>query len=296
MYKIFLMAAFMGCLLPGVLAICEPNCKGKKPGDKVEDPKDCKRYYICMSGEVPSDVSVPCDPGNIFDPHLEVCSPGDTCMASCVPPNCHLTCTEQVDLISDPFDCSVYWMCLAGQVVGDSKRCESDAPYFNGKFCVQDKSQCCSELCTPYCYKDVYQIPDPTNCTAFYICEKEGVPSEAYHFSCKNNEIFDITLGRCTPDAQCRPLCDDGTGNIEPPEPNTSSTTTTTNNPGGCKDTMICISSGFFAQCTTCQPGYFDCKGAGQQGTLHMCPNGKVFNTNPSAPFCLPPESCPFDP
>ncbi|XP_045105059.1 uncharacterized protein LOC123500404 [Portunus trituberculatus] len=303
MCKLFLLLTFMGCFLPLVLTICEPSCKGKDPGDHVEDPKNCTKYYICMPGHIPTQSSLPCDPGNIFDPDLGICSPGNTCTASCVPPDCHLTCTEQVDLISDPYDCSVYWVCLAGQVVGDSKRCEADAPYFNGKFCVNDKSQCCTELCRPYCYEGVYQAPDPTNCTAFYICEEEGVPSEDVHFSCKDNEIFDITLGRCTPDAQCRPLCDDGTGNIVSPEPPGSSTTTpltstttTTNVSGGCKDSMTCPGGGFYAQCTTCQSGYFVCKGVGQQGILEMCPDGKVFNTNPSAPLCVLPEQCPYYP
>uniref|UniRef100_A0A0P4W2G1 Chitin-binding type-2 domain-containing protein n=1 Tax=Scylla olivacea TaxID=85551 RepID=A0A0P4W2G1_SCYOL len=248
-----------------------------------------------MVGEIPSHTSLPCQPGNIFDPIEEKCSPGNTCTALCVPPDCHLTCTEEVDLISDPNDCGTYRVCLAGVVVGEPQHCNSDTPYFNGKFCGTDANQCCSELCTPYCYKNVIQAPDPEDCKAFYICLEEGEPSQDNHFYCPNDEIFDISLGRCTPDAQCRILCDDSTSG-----PTVTTSTTPdgiiTSTPGGCKDSLTCIDAGFFAQCTTCQPGYFQCQGVGQQGILHSCPDGKVFNTNENAPFCISPEICPFFP
>ena len=197
-----------GCLLPGVLATCKPDCTGKNPGDKVEDPKDCRNYYICMSSG-PTDHTLSCGAVNHFDPELGECASGTACFPSCVLPPCHLTCTDNIDLISDPFDCSMYYVCLAGGVVGESYRCPNDKPYFDGKFCVGNEDTCCSELCTPYCYSYVVQAPDPKNCTKYYICEHEGQPDESHHFSCGKHEVFDVSVGRCVKGAQCKTLCGD---------------------------------------------------------------------------------------
>lgn len=289
MYKIFLATVLMGYLLPGALAACEPDCTGKNVGDHVKDPKDCRSYYICMAGHIPSDHNVQCPGASHFDPDLGECGGGPTCKVTCVLPDCHMTCSEGIDLISDPLECKAYQQCLAG-IPQEKKYCPDIAPYFNGISCGTNKDECCSELCTPYCYSGMVQAPDPTDCHSYYICVEEGLANENYHYTCEGNMVFDFTTGHCLAEAQCVILCDgDGSGNI--------GTTTTTPSPGNvCMDSYLCTSAGYVAQCTNCQSGYFECSGSGVWGTLKQCSGGKVFNTNPFYAVCVSPSNCPYYP
>ncbi|MPC97560.1 hypothetical protein E2C01_092881 [Portunus trituberculatus] len=159
-----------------------------------------------MPGEIPSDASLSCGDNNHFDPAIGECAGGGQCTPSCELPPCHITCTTSVDIISDPFNCTVYKVCAGGNYVG-SYQCPPDASYFDGKYCQNDPDQCCSELCTPYCYPDVIQAPDPHDCHSYYICETVGAPADDHHFKCGDNQIFDFVLGRCITGDNCRNLC-----------------------------------------------------------------------------------------
>lgn len=206
MSKFLLKIALLGCFLPWTLAICEPDCTGKEPGEKTEDPKNCHNYYICMTGGIPTHDPLPCGDNNHFDPSEGDCVGGGDCTDSCVLPPCHVTCTASVDIISDPFNCSVYRVCAGGNYIAEY-HCPNDTPFFDGEYCQIDPDQCCSELCTPYCYPDVIQAPDPNDCRSFYICEAEGKPEQDHHFTCDDNEVFDFIVGRCVTGTSCRNLC-----------------------------------------------------------------------------------------
>ena len=288
-----------GCILPSVLGSCKPDCTGKNPYDKVEDPLDCYSYYVCTESGDPSQHSVLCPAGSHFDPNSSDCGPTITpCENSCVQPPCHLSCSSATDVISDPFDCNVYHVCVAG-VVTATYHCPSDKPYFDGVHCVWDESKCCSELCIPYCQPGVIQAPDPKNCSNYYICLEPGHPDEINHFTCEDNKVFDLSTASCTAGAQCRPICDSNSSG-HPIITTTSSTITSTTPkpvPGNCMDSLTCLFQGYFPQCPTqCKPGYFYCVGAGVAGVLKQCPDGNVFNTNPSYPLCVSASNCPYYP
>ncbi|XP_066980826.1 threonine-rich protein-like [Macrobrachium rosenbergii] len=63
-----------------------------------------------------------------------------------------------------------------------------------------------------------------------------------------------------------------------------------------CVDSLTCPASGFFAQCVTCQPTFFQCTAAGTAGVLRQCSSGLVFNTDPAYPKCVLASNCPYHP
>ncbi|KAK8748005.1 hypothetical protein OTU49_016265, partial [Cherax quadricarinatus] len=184
---------------------CTPDCTGKNDLDKVADPLNCTNYYICLSG-IPSDHALPCDAGMIFNAEDGNCATGPDCTPSCEVTVCPITCNGTYSFISDPFDCSTYYICLPSDI--PAVTCPSDRPYFNGETCVKDKGVCCQVSCTPYCGPGIVEAPDPFDCRKYYMCTEEGVPNEAFHFQCDSGESFDYQTGRCAPGATCKNLCD----------------------------------------------------------------------------------------
>ena len=63
---------------------CRPYCyAGEKDGLKVEDPTDCRKYFVCLNEhEVPTILSE-CDDGEHFDYHARECSSTAPCITRC---------------------------------------------------------------------------------------------------------------------------------------------------------------------------------------------------------------------
>ncbi|XP_063854005.1 uncharacterized protein LOC135096437 [Scylla paramamosain] len=184
---------------------CLPDCSGHTAGDFVADPYNCTQFYVCLADELPSDHAVPCNSG-----HFEngMCQGTEECTPLCLPSLCHMTCNSALDMISDPKDCTTYYVCDASLHPSQELRCPNSRPYFNGKLCTTDPDACCSDLCTPYCHPGFVQIADPLDCLWYYICVETGPPDPALHFMCDEGKVFDIGSGRCEPGATCVTLCE----------------------------------------------------------------------------------------
>ncbi|KAK7086083.1 hypothetical protein SK128_005376 [Halocaridina rubra] len=62
----------------------------------------------------------------------------------------------------------------------------------------------CLANCTGHASND--KVPDPNNCTQYYVCLPGQVPSDD-PFSCSVGEEFDPVLGNCTAPYGCKPTC-----------------------------------------------------------------------------------------
>ncbi|XP_045600706.2 peritrophin-48-like [Procambarus clarkii] len=289
---------------------CEPDCSGKKQLDQVPDPLNCTNYYICLADNIPSDHSVPCLNGQHFDPVDPKCKNGTACTPTCVPPDCPITCNGSFSLISDPFDCGTYYICVSGQV-SNALHCNPDT-YFNGENCVSNKEVCCTVSCDPYCHPGIVQTPDPTDCTKYYICTQTGPVNPSFHFTCGSEQYFDYRIGRCAAGTSCTNFCSEGSSTTTTSTTTTSTTTTsTTTTPNSavttttprtvppstdCVDSLTCTATGAFPKCSSCQQEYFMCSAAGAAGVVQTCMGNYVFNTDPGYPYCILPTNCPYNP
>ena len=278
---------------------CDPDCTGHSLGDLVENPKNCSEYYYCFGDGLVAPDPVPCDDGFHFDvPSASCIADGpDPCNATCSGGdggvNCQLTCVDGLDYVSSFDDCGSYFECKPSGPVGPIQ-CPSNHPYFDGETCGNDEQTCCVSSCDAHCDAEGSVVPDPKDCKKFYICRKEGEVEEILHYPCPNNWNFDIQLGECTSTASCTILCtDSGSSNSSDSTPTISITTTPSSS--GCITSFTCPNEGGFPACTTCQPDYFTCAAANEQGVLAKCPGEKVFN--PVSPYiCISPGNCPFEP
>ncbi|KAK7083054.1 hypothetical protein SK128_005619 [Halocaridina rubra] len=190
---------------------CEPDCSAANAFDKVPDPNNCTNFYYCLADHTPTDQPVPCPPGSSFptDGTGTDCTGPAACTPICGGGSgvaCHLTCNGTGDYISDPFDCNVYYECdAAGPLPG--RNCPADRPHFDGESCVDNEDICCVPGCDPVCEAAATQIPDPIDCTKFYICTGPGTPDSVLHFDCPSGENFDIGTGHCVAGAECKLLC-----------------------------------------------------------------------------------------
>nr|XP_053632539.1 uncharacterized protein LOC128688641 [Cherax quadricarinatus] len=189
---------------------CTPDCTGKHERGVVTDPLNCTNYCLYFNDGTAADQSLPCDAGEHFDAQTSACASPADCTPTCKPPVYHITCNGSLSLISDAFDCSVYYICLANDVQGPLV-CDPDRSYFNGEACVSDKEVCCTVSCTPYCPGGIVQVPDPTDCHRYYICTNAGPVNPDYHFQCDVGQVFDYQIGQCVTGVSCITLCDDGT-------------------------------------------------------------------------------------
>ncbi|ROT65560.1 peritrophin-44-like protein [Penaeus vannamei] len=282
------------------LEVCAPDCTGKAPGERVVDPKDCTQYYYCLVGEMPTDSPVPCEEGHVFDTATGSCVSGTDCTDLCSSKECNYVCNDNLEVVSDPLNCGQYYFCLPSGEEGPIY-CPDDRPFFNGETCV-NTYECCSDPCAPYCVAPGSQIPDPKNCSMFYVCLEEGPPSEDLHFSCPDGANFDVTVGFCFEGAQCQFLC------IDPPSTTESTTITTTTEstmitttiqattPLQCPDSFVCAEVGSFQKFPTCVIEYYACYAEGVCAVLEKCKEGTVFNPVPEYPYCIVPEMCPYTP
>ncbi|XP_042208956.1 peritrophin-48-like [Homarus americanus] len=184
---------------------CSPVCLHKNPLDKVPDPMNCTNYYICLGDDMPADHSVPCESGNIFDNKTNECISGTDCDPICKPLFCPITCNGTYSLISDPFRCDQYYICIPGGVQGPIT-CQPDRPYFDGKACVKSKEVCCEVPCIHIVTREIYRSL-PTDCHMYYICTAEGPVDPNLHFTCPSGDVFDYQVGRCVKGDKCTTLC-----------------------------------------------------------------------------------------
>lgn len=195
--------------------VCAPDCSGVDPGVRVRDPTDFTRYYICLdvdgSGNLlPSSDSVQCPPGQFFnDAHtLPRCDPiEDTpeviTTATCDP--CEAHCPEAGMLAPHPTDCSRYYVCLADGLAIEHD-CEAGY-YFDYKtgMCSEDESYCYQycDPCKPHCTHVYQRVPDPYNCTKFYLCIVGGSVS----FKCPHQMVFNAESHLCEKSVNCINNC-----------------------------------------------------------------------------------------
>ncbi|XP_069178937.1 uncharacterized protein [Procambarus clarkii] len=285
-----LQVAWVAALLRGLPAgTCKPVCSGKFPQDKVADPANCTKYYICLDDETPSAISFPCPAGQEFDATttFECVTPADgapPCVASCTIPPCRTTCTNDPDAIPDPKNCNMYYVCTSGNILGPLE-CPAGKPYFNstGRACAASSSVCCSDPCVAMCVAGHAQTQDPYDCHKFYYCAAVGPPDDMYHSTCPSGENFNPATYACGTGVPCNTVCGDITVPGE---------STTTPSPD-CLDSMTCTAVGRFPKCPTCDQQYFNCRNIGQPATVETCTGSLLFNPDPSYPYCVQPWNCP---
>ncbi|KAK7086506.1 hypothetical protein SK128_015257 [Halocaridina rubra] len=294
----------ISCVFRTVGAACTPSCIGSFPGEKVADPFDCTKYYICGPDETLSEISYSCEPGTFFgNSSCDAVSCKQLCGA------CQLTCYDNITYVGDPSDCSVFYEC--GIVQGPPQTCPGHIPYFDSvnSECTDNSTVCCVPSCTPICPVMNVLIPDPADCTKYYYCT-DAPPYPL--FSCGSGEVFDIGNGACSPTAECIVMCPGGTRPpLVIPEnftttsipvttistiTNTTGISSTTPGTGTCLPNFICPDSGFYPACQSCDPKYFYCESQGLPGLLRTCSSGHHFNTVPEYAFCIDPDLCPYHP
>ncbi|XP_042242038.1 uncharacterized protein LOC121879448 [Homarus americanus] len=187
---------------------CAPYCSGHKAGDKVRDPTDCTKYYVCINAGgqlIPSTEPEDCTDGDYFEYHRSRCepisgAPVNFCSPLCNP--CVPYCEHAGQLTPDPFDCSIYYVCLDdGHLL--QQDCPYDAGYFNFRTgdCVDDDSVCYGycDICKPHCVANGEKVPDPFDCHNFYQC----FPPDAILGTCPHDGVFNRVSHYCESDAEC---------------------------------------------------------------------------------------------
>lgn len=274
-------------------ASCTPTCDNVDPGTRIPDPTNCQRYYICLQGGHVSDFTEECDDGEVFNEGECENEENLECFV-CAPP-CKFTCpqdasesmdTIEATLVADRNDCNIYYVCIPGNDPQELS-CPDDKPFFNGEVCSANENECC-DLCSSFCYERFTEIPDPTNCTNFYYCDKKGYPDETslYHCSVGN---FDELVGSCVENASCHEPCT--------PTPPSEITTTPTSGAAVCDETFKCEKVGYFPKCLNrCDPHYYECmlNDLGEYVEAQSCNNREVIH--PDRVLCVPPEYCPYPP
>ncbi|XP_042867653.1 peritrophin-1-like [Penaeus japonicus] len=195
--------------------VCAPDCSGVDPGVNVRDPTDYTKYYICLdvdgSGNLlPSSESVPCPPGKFFnDGHtLPKCDPIEdmpdvVVRTTCDP--CKPHCPEGGIVTPHPTDCSRYYVCLND---GHTVEYECATGYYFDYIagvCSEDRTHCYEycDPCQPHCTHVYQRVPDPYNCTKFYLCTVGGVVS----FKCPYGKVFNEELHLCQTGINCINNC-----------------------------------------------------------------------------------------
>lgn len=278
---------------PAATTTCDPqkDCAKAKPGDLVPDPKNCYNYYVCVStagGVTSSDTSFACPDGQYFDTTSAKCADETTPCQSVCGGQCSLSCSEALDVLGFPGNCSKYYVCIfgGGRVLTE---CPVETPYFNGENCTTNSATCC-DFCSATCDQIGVQIPDPLDCRSYYVCVQTGPANPDYRGTCDHGQIFDSNLGECTAGTTCTPLCP------STPTTTTSSPITTTTGSSGdkCPNSFKCTQVGNFPRCNFCDKSYFHCSQSSGPGKIQNCPSSTVFNTNSEYPSCILPTNCPY--
>ncbi|KAK8724545.1 hypothetical protein OTU49_011122 [Cherax quadricarinatus] len=186
---------------------CVLNCTEKDPGEKIPDPTNCRRYYVCLENGHPSDIPFTCDDDQKFDNVSSDCHEAGSATCGVCAPKCLYSCPSPgvTAVIADPNDCAQYYLCGVSEDPIHIP-CPADN-YFDGTECQADKSQCC-DPCIVYCTDAYTEIADPTNCQNFYYCpEANYYPESDNLHTCPEGEKFSATTGECDGTADCVQPC-----------------------------------------------------------------------------------------
>ncbi|KAK8379709.1 hypothetical protein O3P69_019597 [Scylla paramamosain] len=129
---------------------CQPYCYTGDTGKMVEDPTDCRKYFVCTAdNEVPS-IQSECKDNEHFDHHARECSSTAPCVTLC-------RNVVDKDGCIDPYTC---------QEAGYFPICTSQ--------CLQDYYQCLEVsddyASTETCSDDLLFNPDTLQCTKNETC------------------------------------------------------------------------------------------------------------------------------
>lgn len=243
--------------------------------------------------------------------------PANPCTALCPEPKCSFKCnlgSLAIDLVRDPYDCGHYHVCTTEGTLGPFT-CQADAPYFNGDICVQNKEVCCTQGCRPYCEPGGGLAADPLNCNKYYDCSA-GDLSTSVPMTCPEGSTFDPAMGECVVGRPCRdcgggavaasttapppdattPAPSTPVDTTKAPPTTTTPTDATTTAPVQCLVPDVCLTTGNFPICNICQRKYYFCSDAGAEPLVLDCINDLLFNPEPSYPYCMLKENCPYVP
>lgn len=129
---------------------CHPYCYDEDDGLNVEDPMDCRKYYLCLEPNKVPVFSTACKDGYHFDPHARQCSNTAPCMTQCV---------NKVDVNGciDPYTCQE-----AGYFPKCNTQCLSDYYHcleVNDDYAIPEK-----------CPGDLVFNPDSLTCVSVEEC------------------------------------------------------------------------------------------------------------------------------
>ncbi|KAG7163636.1 peritrophin-48-like [Homarus americanus] len=188
---------------------CLPDCTNRTAGENVPDPKNCHRYYTCLTNNEPSDVAFECEDDMKFDMNSLKCVNADNVTCSFCEPQCKYACAgmspDETFFVANINDCTKYYLC---GVYDDPfpLSCEPGT-FFNGIKCVKDESQCC-DPCIVVCESQFTEIADPTNCHNFYYCSQDKYYPEIDDLhTCPNGEVFSSKDSGCFYGANCTEPC-----------------------------------------------------------------------------------------
>ncbi|XP_069991229.1 mucin-22-like [Penaeus vannamei] len=208
------------CVLVLGYSLKGPRCKDLSPGSQIR-PDDTE-----------------CTPDSAGPPSL----PEGRALTPC-----HFTCSTPLEIINDQSSCSAFHVCFPDGPMGPFTCPGNTYFHWESQTCVEDIGVCCSVSCTPICTSVGVQIPDPTDCTKFYVCIEIGQPSEAVHLTCPSGKFFDAEAQRCLADAECEVVCatDVTTTSPAPCTPFCSTVGVQIADPNDCTRFYVCIEQGF---------------------------------------------------
>ncbi|CAL4149484.1 unnamed protein product [Meganyctiphanes norvegica] len=194
------------------------DCSGASPGDKAVDTSDCKKFFLCTGdgSMLPDPFACPEEDGFLcFDSATGECSDVEAaCDVACAltAPSCTSECTVLGDNTADLTNCNRHYLCLGDSTAGKIELyCPDERPHFNGKECVNDKSQCCN-CHVGTCENTGELLADPQNCHAFYACadlDGTGDIDALGPVTCPNGGSF--VSGECdATTTDCENICDLG--------------------------------------------------------------------------------------
>lgn len=182
----------------------------------MPDPENCNQYFFCIDEQTPSNTPVSCP---FSDPYFDYTTTVCACSKSNV--HCYLGANACIfdcstgssgHYISDTVSCNVYYQCTPNGMEGPHI-CSTGTPNFDliTQACVNDPSVCCyaPKPCEPVCDTVGTQIPDPFDCTKFYLCVAVG-PADAapnIHATCDPGEQFNYMTTLCSPLTPCIQPC-----------------------------------------------------------------------------------------
>jgi hypothetical protein len=237
-------------IISGAWGVCYPSCDNSSgtlvEGSKVPNPFDCTTFYVCsdVDGDgtlETSDSPISCPEGTYFDPSYTTClsipTDGSSYCTACNP--CEVVCTED-ELgapLPDPYDCSSYFVCLAGGSLAHVD-CGPDEGFdYLQSECVGVDNARCFESCDPcgiYCTEEG-RVPNPSDCHSYLYCEP-GVGTAS--FTCPADMHYDANSEECVEGEECDNQCS-GSGNTNVP------TTQATTSPTGPSNSSLSAGNDF---------------------------------------------------